>query len=141
MPPCIDCFIALATTVVALAGVSVARADSSASPDSARWGFYFNLGAGANSGGFHPTLEKPLTGEFGILRARGQWRYGMGVSFSSFVMPAPYDKEKEWGFQEVFLTGTAAEITPVGEIDSHRFTPGTITKALMADFDKAVGRG
>ena len=42
--------------------------------------------------------------------------------------------------EEVFLTGTAAEITPVGEIDSHRFTPGTITKALMADFDKAVGR-
>ena len=105
MPPCIDCFIALATTVVALAGVSVARADSSAPPDSARWGFYFNLGAGANSGGFHPTLEKPLTGEFGILRARGQWRYGIGMSFSSFVMPAPYDKEKEWGFQEVFLTG------------------------------------
>jgi branched-chain amino acid aminotransferase len=42
--------------------------------------------------------------------------------------------------QEVFLTGTAAEITPVGEIDHHRFTPGAITKALMADFDKAVGR-
>jgi branched-chain amino acid aminotransferase len=43
--------------------------------------------------------------------------------------------------QEVFLTGTAAEITPVGEIDAYRFTPGTITKALMVDFDKAVGRG
>lgn len=42
--------------------------------------------------------------------------------------------------QEVFLTGTAAEITPVGEIDAHRFTPGAVTKALMADFDKAVGR-
>jgi branched-chain amino acid aminotransferase len=42
--------------------------------------------------------------------------------------------------QEVFLTGTAAEITPVGEIDDRRFTPGAITKALMADFDKAVGR-
>ncbi|HET6462619.1 MAG TPA: DUF3943 domain-containing protein, partial [Candidatus Krumholzibacteria bacterium] len=112
MPPCIYRFIALATTVVALTGVSVARADSSsASPDSAdstdsaRWGFYFNLGVGANRGDFHPTLEKPLTGEFGILRARGQWRYGIGVSFSSFVMPAPYDKEKEWAFQEVFLTG------------------------------------
>ncbi|MBV9522294.1 MAG: branched-chain amino acid aminotransferase [Alphaproteobacteria bacterium] len=42
--------------------------------------------------------------------------------------------------QEVFLTGTAAEITPVGEIDKYRFTPGAITQALIADFDKAVGR-
>jgi branched-chain amino acid aminotransferase len=42
--------------------------------------------------------------------------------------------------QEVFLTGTAAEITPVGEIDKYRFTPGAITKALIEDFDKAVGR-
>jgi branched-chain amino acid aminotransferase len=43
--------------------------------------------------------------------------------------------------QEVFPTGTAAEITLVGEIDSYCFTPGTITKALMADFDKALGCG
>jgi branched-chain amino acid aminotransferase len=42
--------------------------------------------------------------------------------------------------QEVFLTGTAAEITPVGQIDQYRFTPGALTQALMADFDKAVGR-
>ena len=42
--------------------------------------------------------------------------------------------------QEVFLTGTAAEITPVGEIDQYRFTPAAITQVLTADFDKAVGR-
>jgi len=40
--------------------------------------------------------------------------------------------------QEVFLTGTAAEITPVGEIDQHRFTPGPVTKALIADFETLV---
>ncbi len=40
--------------------------------------------------------------------------------------------------QEVFLTGTAAEITPVGEIDQYRFTPGTVTKALIADFEALV---
>ena len=43
--------------------------------------------------------------------------------------------------QEVFLTGTAAEITPVGEIGPHRFTPGAITRTLIGDFDRLVGRG
>jgi branched-chain amino acid aminotransferase len=43
--------------------------------------------------------------------------------------------------QEVFLTGTAAEITPVREIDKYRFAPGAVTRMLMEDFDKAVGRG
>ncbi len=33
--------------------------------------------------------------------------------------------------QEVFLTGTAAEVTPVGEVGEHRFVPGRVTKALM----------
>jgi branched-chain amino acid aminotransferase len=40
--------------------------------------------------------------------------------------------------QEVFLTGTAAEITPVGEIGEHRFTPGAITHTLIGDFEKLV---
>jgi branched-chain amino acid aminotransferase len=40
--------------------------------------------------------------------------------------------------QEVFLTGTAAEVTPVGEIDDRRFTPGAITKALIEDYDALV---
>ena len=84
---------------------AVAHAQTSSSPDSARWGFYFNLGAGANGGGFHPTLERPVSGEFGIVRSRDPWRFGLGMSFSSFKMPPPYHDELEWGFQEVFLTG------------------------------------
>jgi branched-chain amino acid aminotransferase len=38
--------------------------------------------------------------------------------------------------QEVFLTGSAAEITPVSEVGAgeHRFTPGRITKQLIDDF-------
>ena len=39
---------------------------------------------------------------------------------------------------ECFLTGTAAEITPVGEIDKYRFTPGKITEALWDDFRALV---
>lgn len=39
---------------------------------------------------------------------------------------------------EVFLTGTAAEITPVGEIEGQIFTPGTITHTLMDAYTKAT---
>lgn len=42
--------------------------------------------------------------------------------------------------QEVFLTGTAAEVTPVREIGPYSFTPGEITKMLVEDYDKEVGR-
>ena len=39
---------------------------------------------------------------------------------------------------ECFLTGTAAEITPVGEVDKYRFTPGKVTQALWDDFQALV---
>jgi branched-chain amino acid aminotransferase len=42
--------------------------------------------------------------------------------------------------QEVFLTGSAAEVTPVGEIGGRRFTVGTITHTLMDDYT-ALTRG
>jgi len=40
--------------------------------------------------------------------------------------------------QEVFLTGTAAEVTPVREIGPYKFTPGRICKQMIEDFDKAT---
>ncbi|MGH6886902.1 MAG: branched-chain amino acid aminotransferase [Kiloniellales bacterium] len=43
--------------------------------------------------------------------------------------------------QEVFITGTAVEVTPVAEIDQYRFTPGEITKNLMDDYDQTVRAG
>ena len=39
---------------------------------------------------------------------------------------------------EVFLTGTAVEITPVSKIDSINFKVGRITKLLMEEFSKFV---
>ena len=39
---------------------------------------------------------------------------------------------------ECFLTGTAAEITPVGEVDKYRFTPGKVTQTLWDDFQALV---
>ncbi len=41
-------------------------------------------------------------------------------------------------FSEIFLTGTAAEVTPVREIDGLHFTPGTITQTLLAAYADAV---
>lgn len=41
---------------------------------------------------------------------------------------------------EIFVTGTAAEVTPVGEIDQFRFKVGAITRQMMDDYD-AVVRG
>ncbi len=42
------------------------------------------------------------------------------------------------GATEVFLTGTAAEVTPVGRIGDLTFTPGEITRTLMTDYDALV---
>ncbi len=41
-------------------------------------------------------------------------------------------------FTECFLTGTAAEVTPVSEIGDETFTPAAITEALLADFMELV---
>ncbi len=41
-------------------------------------------------------------------------------------------------FGECFITGTAAEVTPVSEIAKWRFTPGAITKQLMDDYTATV---
>jgi len=40
--------------------------------------------------------------------------------------------------QEVFLTGTAAEVTPVREIGPYKFTPGRICKQMVEDYEKAA---
>ncbi|MEJ0063090.1 MAG: branched-chain amino acid aminotransferase [Alphaproteobacteria bacterium] len=40
--------------------------------------------------------------------------------------------------QEVFICGTAAEVTPVGQIDSHKFQVGPIAQALIDDYAALV---
>lgn len=42
------------------------------------------------------------------------------------------------GFEQCFLTGTAAEVTPVSEIGPYRFTVGEITANLVNDYMQAV---
>lgn len=43
-------------------------------------------------------------------------------------------------FSECFLTGTAAEVTPVSEIGEHRFTPGPLSLGLMEAYGRMVRR-
>jgi branched-chain amino acid aminotransferase len=49
------------------------------------------------------------------------------------IMPGEFARA-----QEVFLTGTAAEVTPVREIGEYKFTPGPVCKMLIEDFDRLV---
>jgi len=42
--------------------------------------------------------------------------------------------EELTGFDECFLTGTAAEVTPVSEIGEARFTPGRVCETLLNDY-------
>ncbi|HEY4134703.1 MAG TPA: branched-chain amino acid aminotransferase [Alphaproteobacteria bacterium] len=49
------------------------------------------------------------------------------------IMPEELGKS-----QEMFLTGTAAEVTPVSEVDEYKFTVGPVTRALMEDYDALV---
>ncbi len=41
-------------------------------------------------------------------------------------------------FSECFITGSAAEVTPVGEIAENKFTPGALTATLSDDYTQEV---
>lgn len=42
------------------------------------------------------------------------------------------------GFQQCWLTGTAAEVTPVGSIGDYRFEVGALTRSIAGDYEKLV---
>jgi branched-chain amino acid aminotransferase len=46
------------------------------------------------------------------------------------------------GFEQCFLTGTAAEVTPVAEIGPYRFEVGALTRDMVETYDRHVrGQG
>lgn len=63
----------------------------------------------------------------GLARARG-----MEV-IERRIMP-----DELTSFNECFICGTGAEVTPVAEIGPYRFTPGNISRALIEDYGDAV---
>jgi branched-chain amino acid aminotransferase len=52
------------------------------------------------------------------------------------VVERHIDPKELADFTECFITGSAAEVTPVSEIGPYRFTPGTITETLMNDYSE-----
>ena len=44
------------------------------------------------------------------------------------------------GFTECFVVGTAAEVTPVGQIGEYSFTPGALSLGLADDYARMVRR-
>jgi branched-chain amino acid aminotransferase len=53
--------------------------------------------------------------------------------FERVIMPEELSE-----FEQCFLTGTAAEVTPVSEIGPYRFTVGEIARTLMEDYTAEV---
>jgi branched-chain amino acid aminotransferase len=49
------------------------------------------------------------------------------------IMPAELSE-----FDECFITGTAAEVTPVGEIGPHHYKPAAVTAALIDAYTEEV---
>jgi branched-chain amino acid aminotransferase len=42
------------------------------------------------------------------------------------------------GFEQCWLTGTAAEVTPVGQIGDYNFEVGALTRDISASYEKLV---
>ena len=56
------------------------------------------------------------------------------------LIERPIMPEELSDFEQCFLTGTAAEVTPVSEIGPHNFTVGSQIETLMMDYDAEVGK-
>jgi branched-chain amino acid aminotransferase len=63
----------------------------------------------------------------GMLRERG-----VGVN-ERHIMPDELES-----FEQCWLTGTAAEVTPVGEIGPYSFEVGAMTRDIASDYEKLV---
>ena len=63
----------------------------------------------------------------GMLRAKGI------TVHERHILP-----EELAGFEQCWLTGTAAEVTPVGQIGDYRFEVGALTRQIAADYEALV---
>ena len=102
------------------------------------WEGYVAEATGANVFFVHQgKIVTPLADRFlsGITR---QTVIGLAKARGIEVIERRIRPEELHHFTECFLTGTAAEVTPVAEIADWRFTPGAISLTLLEDYMKAV---
>ena len=82
-------------------------------------------------------VHTPLADAFlnGITR---QTVIGMLKDMQIVVHERHIQPEEVASFQQCWLTGTAAEVTPVGQIGAHMFEVGEITKRVATEYEKLV---
>ena len=82
-------------------------------------------------------VHTPLADAFlnGITR---QTVIGMLKDMQIVVHERHIQPEEVASFQQCWLTGTAAEVTPVGQIGEHMFEVGEITKRVATEYEKLV---
>lgn len=62
----------------------------------------------------------------------------LAVDLGIPIREGRFDLERMTGADEAMVIGTTREITPIVELDEHRFPPGPITTELMAEFARRV---
>ena len=66
---------------------------------------------------------------------------GMAQSMQMKVIERHIMPEEMADMKECFLTGTAAEVTPVSRIGDYHFTPSDISRSLVDGYEKMVRQG
>ena len=66
---------------------------------------------------------------------------GMAKSMQMKVIERHIMPEEMANMKECFLTGTAAEVTPVSQIGDYHFTPCGISRSLVDGYEKMVRQG
>ena len=86
------------------------------------------------------TIHTPIADCFlnGITR---QTVIGMAQSLQMKVVERHIMPEEMADMKECFLTGTAAEVTPVSRIGDYHFTPSDISRSLVDGYEKMVRQG
>ena len=86
------------------------------------------------------TIHTPIADCFlnGITR---QTVIGMAQSMQMKVIERHIMPEEMADMKECFLTGTAAEVTPVSRIGDYHFTPSDISRSLVDGYEKMVRQG